>query len=325
VSVKPGWYRDPADPSTQRYWDGEGWIGPSLPADAVPPPGPLPETTAQQPAEPPAPGPAIQVETPPTARAGTPPPAPTATPPAAQTETPPAAQTGTPPTAQTETPPAAQTGTPPPGWPPGYAFPAPRPHGLPLAPLGARLAARLIDIGILLLLNAVVNGWFVAQWVREVGPLLAEASRRILARDSSAEGLPQPDPQADSLLLVIVLIITALWLAYEVPALANGGQTIGKRLAGVKVLPLSNDQQLGFGRSLRRWNTLGLPVFLWYCCGLGLVLQLVDCGYALVDRPLRQALHDKRAQTVVVQVPRKPLALAGRRTNQRAKTPGGSA
>ncbi|RQW93759.1 DUF2510 domain-containing protein, partial [Micromonospora globispora] len=26
MSVQPGWYVDPADPETRRYWDGEGWI-----------------------------------------------------------------------------------------------------------------------------------------------------------------------------------------------------------------------------------------------------------------------------------------------------------
>lgn len=304
MSVQPGWYRDPADPSTQRYWDGEGWIGSPLPADAVPPSGP-PETIAQAP--------------------------PTVGPPSAvaQAGTPPAAQAaGTPPATRAGTPPGPYVGAPPPGtpggWPPGYALPPPRPHGLPLAPLGARLVARLIDIAILLLLNAAVNGWFVVQWVREISPIFAEAWRRSLAGDRSTEGLPQPDPQTDYLPLAIVLIIAALWLAYEVPALANSGQTIGKRLAGVKVVPLSNEQQLGFGRALRRWNTLGLPVFLWYCFGLGLVLQLVDCGYALVDRPLRQALHDKRALTVVVQVPRQSLRPTAPPPDQHSKTPGGS-
>ena len=36
----PGWYRDPAEPTTQRYWDGDGWVGDSLPIDATPPEGP---------------------------------------------------------------------------------------------------------------------------------------------------------------------------------------------------------------------------------------------------------------------------------------------
>jgi uncharacterized RDD family membrane protein YckC len=210
---------------------------------------------------------------------------------------------------------------------PGYAFPlpTPRPHGFPLAPLGARLAARLIDIGILLALNAAVNGWFVVQWVQEVSPLFAEAWRRVLAGDSSTEGLAQPDPRSDYLLMAIVLITAALWFAYEVPSVANGGQTVGKRLAGVKVLPMADDDRVGFGRSLRRWNAMGLPVFLWYCCGIGFLLQLIDSGYVLADRPLRQALHDKRAQTVVVQVPRRSLRPTGQSPDQRTKTPGGSA
>jgi uncharacterized RDD family membrane protein YckC len=35
MSVVPGWYPDPAEPTTQRYWDGEQWIGEALPLDAV--------------------------------------------------------------------------------------------------------------------------------------------------------------------------------------------------------------------------------------------------------------------------------------------------
>lgn len=205
-------------------------------------------------------------------------------------------------------PPAAGTpaGWPPPyGYPmpPGFAVPPPRPHGYPLAPFGPRLVARLIDIGVVLLLNVLVNGWFVWRYVQEVEPVFREVVRRSLARDSSTEGLPQISGEADSLQVVILLIAAALWFAYEVPSVANGGQTFGKRLMGVKVVPLTADEPLGFGRSLRRWNLLGLPTFLW-CCGLGFLLQLVDCVFPVFDRPLRQALHDKRAQTVVVQVSR---------------------
>ena len=40
-NVTPGWYKDPAEPTTQRYWDGDGWVGGSLPLDATPPEGPL--------------------------------------------------------------------------------------------------------------------------------------------------------------------------------------------------------------------------------------------------------------------------------------------
>ena len=54
----------------------------------------------------------------------------------------------------------------------------------------------------------------------------------------------------------------------------------------------------------RRWNTLGLPTLLWPCFCLGFALQLLDALSPLFDHPMRQALHDKRAQTVVVHAPR---------------------
>ncbi|TDC50129.1 DUF2510 domain-containing protein, partial [Micromonospora sp. KC207] len=39
MSIAPGWYVDPADPDTRRYWDGEGWIGAPIPVDQTPPEG----------------------------------------------------------------------------------------------------------------------------------------------------------------------------------------------------------------------------------------------------------------------------------------------
>ncbi|PSK59773.1 hypothetical protein B0E53_06911 [Micromonospora sp. MH33] len=154
------------------------------------------------------------------------------------------------------------------------------------------------------LLNAVVNGWFVWRYIEEISPYLRESVRRSLAGETSTEGLPQPGEQAAGLQIAILLIATALWFAYEVPSMAARGQTFGKRLVGVRAVPVEADQPLGFGRATRRWSTLGLPTLLWYCCGLGLLLQFVDAVSPLFDQPLRQALHDKRAQTVVVQLPR---------------------
>ena len=98
------------------------------------------------------------------------------------------------------------------------------------------------------------------------------------------------------------IFTAALWFAYEVPAVANTGQTLGKRLLGLKVMRLENPGRVGFGRSLRRWNTMGLPTLLWMCCGIGFVLQFIDALFIAFDRPMRQALHDKPAPTVVVQV-----------------------
>ncbi|MCL7459385.1 RDD family protein [Micromonospora echinofusca] len=322
MSVEPGWYVDPADTDTRRYWDGEGWIGAPIPVDATPPEGPPPAEP------PPAPAPTSPVA--PVSAPG----APTGGPPLPGQPHPGQPHPGQPYPWQPpqghghpQAPPPGWPpgGGPPPGWPPGGwpgRPPEPRPHGLPLAGFGARLVARLIDFAIVFALNAVVNGWFVWRLVEEVTPYWREVFRRAMAGDSSTDGLPQPSEQAGGLQVVILLIATALWLAYEVPTMSSGGQTFGKRLVGVKVVPMSANEPLGFGRALRRWNTLGLPTLLWYCCGLGLLLQLVDVLSPLFDHPMRQALHDKRAQTVVVQLPRRDRTTGGGRTatDERAAT-----
>ncbi|MFI2661689.1 RDD family protein [Micromonospora carbonacea] len=335
MSIAPGWYVDPADPDTRRYWDGEGWIGAPIPVDATPPEGPPP-------VEPPAPaspapgpgGPAAPAASGPAPGPAGAPPAPGPFPGWPGTGQPPfpgqpgqPAGTGQPPYPGQPPGPVGgppygpfpgQPGAPGQGYPPGWAYPGwpgrppvPRPHGLPLASFGARFVARLIDFGAVFLLNAVVNGWFVYRYVEEVTPYFREVLRRSMAGDTSTDGLPQPGEQAGGLQVAILLIATALWFAYEVPAMAGNGQTLGKRLLGVRAVPVEADQPLGFGRALRRWSTLGLPTLLWYCCGFGLLLQLVDALSPLFDHPLRQALHDKRAQTVVVRLPPRATTPSG--------------
>jgi uncharacterized RDD family membrane protein YckC len=208
--------------------------------------------------------------------------------------------------------------TPPPGWlPPGafpyaYLVPTVRPHGFALAGLGRRLAARLIDVIAVLILNVIVNGWFAYQWWLEVAPIYHEAMRNPFGTVDE-----QPSARSDYLILTMLFVATALWFAYEVPALANSGQTLGKRLLQVKVFRLENTEQIGFGRAFRRWARLGLWTPLWSCYGLGLLLQAIDSLSPAFDPRLRQALHDKTAQTVVVAVP------AGYRTPVSATEPPG--
>ncbi|MFI5835338.1 RDD family protein [Micromonospora sp. NPDC051300] len=310
MSLEPGWYVDPAEPETRRWWDGEGWIGAPIPVDVTPPDGPPP--AEPEPAATPAAAATADRST--SVATG---PIPTSGAPGQAGPWP--GQPGQPGHAGPWPGRPGQAGPwpgqqgqpgqqgPPPGWPypqwPGRQ-PIPRPHGLPLASYGARLVARLIDLGVVFLLNALVNGWFVWRYFEAISPYLRETMRRAVNGDTSTEGLPQIDDQAGGLQVVILLIATALWFAYEVPSMAARGQTFGKRMAGVRALPVEADQPLGFGRAFRRWSTLGMPTLLWYCCGLGLLLQFVDAVSPLFDQPLRQALHDKRAQTVVVQLPR---------------------
>lgn len=322
--VAPGWYKDPADPATQRYWDGDGWVGHALPAEVEPPPGPPP---AEEPSVPPvvvtAPaGEPLAPLAPPAAPASpTSPTSPTSPAPAAPVASVPVSTPTGPLDGPATGPPI---GPPPPGSPyQAYRYPLPlpppRPHGLVLATPGARLVARLIDIIALALLNLLVNGWFIWQLYVEVAPSLPDWAAYL---SMQTREVPQDSPRAGWLRIVIILITAALWLAYEVPAVANTGQTFGKRVLGIQVVRVEAPGPVGFARSLRRWNTLGLPTLLWTCCGIGFVLQFVDAVYLLADRPLQQALHDKSARTVVVRVASAPPAPAGTPAGQAHTRPG---
>jgi len=190
-----------------------------------------------------------------------------------------------------------------------------------LAGLGTRLVARLIDFAIVFGLSAVACFWLVWQLIEEITPIWQEAWRRSMAGDTSTEGLPTSD-RSGTLTMLILLIIAVLWAVYEVPAVGRTGQTFGKRVMGIKVVALESGKPVGGNRSLRRWNTFGLPTLLWYCCGLGLVLQLFDAFSPVVDRPLQQALHDKRALTVVVRAPRDTPPTPGSTDNDSTPTGG---
>ena len=66
--------------------------------------------------------------------------------------------------------------------------------------------ARVIDVIAVLLLNVVVNGWFVYQLSLELGPWVRERLANPLA-----EVQPAP-PRATYLIYTILIIATALWL-----------------------------------------------------------------------------------------------------------------
>jgi len=70
------------------------------------------------------------------------------------------------------------------------------------------------------------------------------------------------------------------------------------------VLALEAAKPVGYGRALRRWGMLGWPMIFWVC-GLGFVIQLIDSLSPTWGGPLQLALHDRAAQTVVVQCGRR--------------------
>jgi len=309
--IEPGWYKDPAEPTTQRYWDGEGWIGDPLPIDATPPPGP-PQPTAPPRGTAPTIAPTPRPVPPGAAPGSVPPPPgsasrppgsapPPGTGPAPGTAPPGHPAQGT--AAQSEGPVSLWPGGAvwPPGTPPGVPLPPgvhwvggmpfvlarPRPHGLPVAPLGLRCLARVIDFGVVLGLNVLANGWLVYLFLTDFARWFDDYTRAQQARVAPELMPPFPD-RAVTLMVVIPIIAALIWLVYEVPAIAQRGQTFGKRVVGVKVVALESTEPLGVPRALRRWNPLGLPTLMW-TCGLGFILQLVDAISPCLGGPLHLA------------------------------------
>jgi uncharacterized RDD family membrane protein YckC len=176
--------------------------------------------------------------------------------------------------------------------------PEPRPHGFALAPLGRRFTARLIDFGLVLLANAVLNGYLIYLFVTQLTTYLRAANT------ANTRGEPYPSSgNLQTLFFVITLLAMLIWALYEVPATGASGQTVGKRVMHLRVLPLEGDHQLGGRRALRRFLPMGLPMLAWGC-GLGFVIQFADSLAPTMNRPLKLAMHDMYAATVVVSVPR---------------------
>ncbi|MBQ0903564.1 RDD family protein [Micromonospora sp. U21] len=192
----------------------------------------------------------------------------------------------------------------PPGWaPPGYAGP-PRPlpptlspGGQPLASFSDRLLAWLIDMTLASAVSLVLfMPVFLVLWAR----MITEMSR------TNPDGtLVEPDPGRlfisfflPILLLqlgLLVLMLGLYWL-YHVEYLKRGGQTLGKKVMKLRVVPLDPTRALDRRMAGRRW------LVQYLAASLVPGISYLDGFWQLWDKPWQQCLHDKFAGTVVVKV-----------------------
>ena len=172
--------------------------------------------------------------------------------------------------------------------PPGYRYLPPRPvgpTGEPLAEFSDRFLARLIDGAILGAVGMVIA-------IPAFIVMFAVLSHSI----NSASDQPNMAPILVTIFgaygAILVLALVAGYV-YEVEMTRRTGQTVGKRVMKIRVVPLDT---VPMSRSIvaRRWlaSTVAgvfIPMFSW-----------IDGLWQLWDQPLRQCLHDKFARTVVV-------------------------
>jgi uncharacterized RDD family membrane protein YckC len=91
-------------------------------------------------------------------------------------------------------------------------------------------------------------------------------------------------------------IAAVLYIAYDTYMIAKTGQTVGKRLLGMRVANLQDGSTPSLQTSLARAVVLWVPFA--FCCAC--VWTIIAGGWSFFDKPYKQGLHDKAAKTVVV-------------------------
>lgn len=143
----------------------------------------------------------------------------------------------------------------------------------PLAPLGRRLIARILDLLIIGIPGTVLL------WLAMGG------DRGMDDRDGGS--------------YVQQVILLLVFFVYEGLMLSARGQTLGKMLMKIRVAMLGNGAvpqgRPAWSRSAVYWLVQLVPC-------LGFIFWLVNVLFCTWDQPYRQCLHDKAAKTVVVSV-----------------------
>ncbi|MET8833736.1 RDD family protein [Micromonospora sp. NPDC004540] len=188
---------------------------------------------------------------------------------------------------------------PPPGYAPHAGFvPATRaPNGQPLAGFGERLVAWLIDTAVAtavaMVLFAPVFFWLVVKMVDDMPPPGPDG--RVAGPDFATVMTDFFLPVLLAEFGVFALLLVFYWL-YHVEYARRTGQTLGKKVMKLRIVPLDPNTPLTRGM-------LGKRYLVEFVAGALLPFaNYVDGFWQLWDKPWQQCLHDKFAGTVVVKV-----------------------
>ena len=154
------------------------------------------------------------------------------------------------------------------------------------AGLGKRLVARLIDALVVTAVAAAVALPFVGKWTAHIQDQIDSANQAGVTRT-----VWLVDGTTGVYLAVILGAFLLFGLLYEAVPTARWGRTLGKKLLGLQVVDIEQQDAPGFGAALRRWLTYSVLALV----AIG-VLNVLWC---LFDRPWRQCWHDKVARTFV--------------------------
>jgi uncharacterized RDD family membrane protein YckC len=182
-----------------------------------------------------------------------------------------------------------------------YAYPPPpppppalSPGGRPLAEFVDRLLAWLIDSLILTVVVVLVTApLFIWAVLTQLDVIRASELAGVEPTAEEVFGFVLVMFAITAAILVLSIVLTYL---YEVEFLLWRGQTVGKKVMKLAIVPMDPAARLTRGMAVRR--------FLIEHAAAAVVpaLSLVDGLWQLWDKPYRQCLHDKFAGTVVIKL-----------------------
>jgi uncharacterized RDD family membrane protein YckC len=146
--------------------------------------------------------------------------------------------------------------------------------------------------------------------------VLAEPSQRLVARlvDTLIVGVPlataatEVFPRETAQTVVAPIAFAAVFVVYEAVQLAVWGRTLGKRLTGIRVVS-ADGERLRVGQVLIRSAIYALPPAARPVPVLNVlagIFWLAEIGL-MFEGDNRQALHDRAAATLVVDVRPRPV------------------
>jgi uncharacterized RDD family membrane protein YckC len=94
----------------------------------------------------------------------------------------------------------------------------------------------------------------------------------------------------------LVLLALVLFSIYYVELLFRSGQTVGKKVMRIRIVPLDPAAALTRTMAAKRY-------LVEFVVGVVPLFRYLDGLWQLWDKPYQQTLHDKAAGTVVVKVP----------------------
>jgi uncharacterized RDD family membrane protein YckC len=192
------------------------------------------------------------------------------------------------PPTQPPPPPAGPPVTPQPTGPPPATYGGPPPGGPPYSEWWKRVVAAIID-GLIITIPGSILLALLGLGTFAGAEITCDPNTGVCTTDAG--------PGVFIGFLVSMLVYAAIAIGYQV--YFNGGekgQTVGKMAMKIRVRDDATGGPIGYGKAFLRW-LVGWALGI-FTCGIGL---LIDLLFPLWD-PKRQTLHDKAANSVVIDV-----------------------